>query len=175
MTQGQPAAGQDEAGVARGQGHGDAGGHEGPAPARGEHDVLARVEVGAGVTLVCVGGDGQVGIEPDERHLEHRMTLSARVPVLVEPRAGPRCLPGAPVSIARVLVWMDLEMTGLDPARHTIVEIATLVTDDDLAVVAEGPDLVVHADAEAAGGHGRRRPGDAHEARGCWRPSRPPP
>jgi oligoribonuclease len=42
---------------------------------------------------------------------------------------------------------MDLEMTGLDPARHTIVEIATLITDDDLAVVAEGPDLVVHADA----------------------------
>jgi oligoribonuclease len=40
---------------------------------------------------------------------------------------------------------MDLEMTGLDPARHTIVEIATLVTDDNLAVVAEGPDLVVHA------------------------------
>jgi oligoribonuclease len=32
---------------------------------------------------------------------------------------------------------MDLEMTGLDPARHVIVEIATLVTDDDLAVVAE--------------------------------------
>ncbi len=38
-------------------------------------------------------------------------------------------------------------MTGLDPARHTIVEIATLVTDDNLVVVAEGPDLVVHADA----------------------------
>jgi oligoribonuclease len=41
---------------------------------------------------------------------------------------------------------MDLEMTGLDPARHVIVEIATLVTDDDLAVIAEGPDLVVHAE-----------------------------
>jgi oligoribonuclease len=40
---------------------------------------------------------------------------------------------------------MDLEMTGLDPSRHTIVEIATLVTDDDLNLVAEGPDLVVHA------------------------------
>jgi oligoribonuclease len=39
---------------------------------------------------------------------------------------------------------MDLEMTGLDPARHVIVEIATIVTDDDLAGVAEGPDLVVH-------------------------------
>ena len=38
-------------------------------------------------------------------------------------------------------------MTWLDPSRHTIVEIATLVTDDDLVVVAEGPDLVVHADA----------------------------
>src|SRR5436305_12248112 len=43
-----------------------------------------------------------------------------------------------------VLVWMDLEMTGLDPARHVIVEIATLITDDDLEVVAEGPDLVVN-------------------------------
>jgi oligoribonuclease len=47
---------------------------------------------------------------------------------------------------------MDLEMTGLDPARHTIVEIATLVTDDDLQLVAEGPDLVVHASQEALAG-----------------------
>jgi len=39
---------------------------------------------------------------------------------------------------------MDLEMTGLEPARDVILEIATLITDDDLAVVAEGPDLVVH-------------------------------
>jgi oligoribonuclease len=39
---------------------------------------------------------------------------------------------------------MDLEMTGLDPARHRIVEIATIITDDELQVVAEGPDLVVH-------------------------------
>ena len=44
-----------------------------------------------------------------------------------------------------MLAWMDLEMTGLDPARHVIVEIATIVTDDDLTIVAEGPDLVVHA------------------------------
>ena len=40
---------------------------------------------------------------------------------------------------------MDLEMTGLEADRHVIVEIATLVTDDDLVVVAEGPDLVVQA------------------------------
>jgi len=39
-------------------------------------------------------------------------------------------------------------MTGLEADRHVIVEIATLVTDDNLAVVAEGPDLVVHATDE---------------------------
>lgn len=48
-----------------------------------------------------------------------------------------------------MLAWMDLEMTGLDPSRHVIVEIATLITDDDLNLVAEGPDLVVHQPAEA--------------------------
>jgi oligoribonuclease len=44
---------------------------------------------------------------------------------------------------------MDLEMTGLDPARNVIVEIATLVTDDDLEIVDEGLDLVVHQPPEA--------------------------
>jgi len=39
---------------------------------------------------------------------------------------------------------MDLEMTGLDPVKEVIVEIATLITDDQLEIVAEGPDLVVH-------------------------------
>ncbi|HEY1763152.1 MAG TPA: oligoribonuclease [Acidimicrobiales bacterium] len=43
---------------------------------------------------------------------------------------------------------MDLEMTGLEPLRHVIVEIATLVTDDHLNIVAEGPDLVIHATPE---------------------------
>ena len=39
---------------------------------------------------------------------------------------------------------MDLEMTGLDHRSEVIVEIATLITDDDLEVIAEGPDLVVY-------------------------------
>jgi oligoribonuclease len=43
---------------------------------------------------------------------------------------------------------MDLEMTGLDPERHHIVEIATLITDDNLQVIATGPDLVVSANPE---------------------------
>jgi len=57
--------------------------------------------------------------------------------------------PGHPIASAAVLAWMDLEMTGLDPDRHVIVEIATLITDDDLNVVAEGPDLVIHQPEEA--------------------------
>lgn len=42
------------------------------------------------------------------------------------------------------LVWMDLEMSGLDPERCHILEIATLITDKDLNVIAEGPELVIH-------------------------------
>lgn len=45
-----------------------------------------------------------------------------------------------------MLAWMDLEMTGLDPTNNVIVEIATLITDDELNIVAEGPDLVVSCD-----------------------------
>ena len=48
-----------------------------------------------------------------------------------------------------MLAWIDLEMTGLDPTRNTIVEIATLLTDDDLEIIAEGPDLVIHQPPEA--------------------------
>lgn len=44
------------------------------------------------------------------------------------------------------LVWMDLEMTGLDPQQDEIIEIATLVTDSDLNVIAEGPEMVLHQD-----------------------------
>ncbi|MFQ5344986.1 MAG: oligoribonuclease [Mariprofundus sp.] len=42
------------------------------------------------------------------------------------------------------LVWMDLEMTGLDPEQDTIIEIATIITDGDLNIIAEGPSLVIH-------------------------------
>jgi oligoribonuclease len=42
------------------------------------------------------------------------------------------------------LVWMDLEMTGLDPAKERIIEVAVLVTNGQLEIVAEGPCLVIH-------------------------------
>ncbi|MDU0479779.1 oligoribonuclease [Staphylococcus chromogenes] len=49
------------------------------------------------------------------------------------------------------LVWIDLEMTGLDPARHVIVEVAAIVTDANLNILGSGLDLVVHAsEAELA-------------------------
>ena len=42
------------------------------------------------------------------------------------------------------LIWIDLEMTGLDTQQDSIIEIATVVTDKDLEVVAEGPVLAIH-------------------------------
>jgi oligoribonuclease len=43
-----------------------------------------------------------------------------------------------------LIVWMDLEMSGLDPERERILELAVLITDSELELVAEGPELVVH-------------------------------
>nr|VDG62985.1 Oligoribonuclease [Streptococcus thermophilus] len=64
-----------------------------------------------------------------------------------EPSGEPTALPAKDDRI----VWIDLEMTGLDPQRHVIVEVAALVTDAELNVLEGGIDLVVHAsDAELA-------------------------
>ncbi len=87
-------------------------------------------QVCAGVAGPGVRGDHRVAVEAVERDTHPRDATR---------RAG---------SMPAVLAWIDLEMTGLDPDRHTIVEIASLVTDDELALVEEGPDLVVHATAE---------------------------
>jgi len=46
------------------------------------------------------------------------------------------------------LIWIDLEMTGLDTQQDSIIEIATVVTDGDLAIVAEGPVLAIHQPPE---------------------------
>lgn len=50
------------------------------------------------------------------------------------------------------LVWIDLEMTGLDPEHDTILEIATIVTDAELNVLAEGPSIAVHQTDEVLNG-----------------------
>jgi oligoribonuclease len=77
-----------------------------------------------------VAGEGQIRVEPAQRDLQH----------------------GPDRRINGVLVWMDLEMTGLDPTSDVIVEIATLVTDDELEIIAEGPDLVIATDSDKLAG-----------------------
>lgn len=42
------------------------------------------------------------------------------------------------------LIWIDLEMTGLSPARDVIIEIATLITNPQLEILAEGPTIAIH-------------------------------
>ena len=49
------------------------------------------------------------------------------------------------------LIWIDLEMTGLDPDNDRIIEIATIVTDAQLNTLAEGPVLAIHQDEEVLG------------------------
>lgn len=46
------------------------------------------------------------------------------------------------------LIWVDLEMTGLEPDIDTIIEIATIVTDPQLNTLAEGPVIAIHVDDE---------------------------
>ena len=56
--------------------------------------------------------------------------------------------PGAPTRAVRSdehLVWIDCEMTGLDPDRDALLEIASIVTDYDLRIVACGPELAIRA------------------------------
>ena len=70
-------------------------------------------------------------------------------------RTGPKVPVGSRVVAAALppvddrLVWLDLEMTGLDVVRHTIVEIAVLVTDAALEPLDEGVDIVVHQPPDA--------------------------
>lgn len=46
------------------------------------------------------------------------------------------------------LIWVDLEMTGLDPETHKIIEIASIVTDAQLNILAEGPVIAIHQPEE---------------------------
>ena len=66
------------------------------------------------------------------------------------------------------LIWLDLEMTGLDPDRDTIIEIATLVTDPELNILAEGPEIAIkHAEFRLQAMDDWNR--NQHQKSGLWR------
>ncbi|MCM8594532.1 oligoribonuclease [Accumulibacter sp.] len=50
------------------------------------------------------------------------------------------------------LVWIDMEMTGLDPERDRIIEVAMIITDSDLKTIVESPEWVVHQQESCLGG-----------------------
>ena len=47
------------------------------------------------------------------------------------------------------LIWIDLEMTGLDAETQVIIEIASIITDNEMNIIAEGPNIVIHYPEEA--------------------------
>ena len=57
----------------------------------------------------------------------------------------------APLDKRNNLIWIDLEMTGLDTVNDYIIEIATIITDKDLNTVAEGPVLAIHQSEDVLG------------------------
>jgi oligoribonuclease len=56
------------------------------------------------------------------------------------------------LAVGSRLIWLDLEMTGLDPDSDVILEIATVVTDEALELVAEGPNIAIHQSEEVLKG-----------------------
>ncbi len=102
--------------------------HEDSPTPRWQQRVFTCMQIDAGITFVGGCRKRQFGVETHHFYgddaFRHGKTIRPRLLV--------------------VLVWMDLEMTGLDPDKDVIVEIATVVTDDELNLIEEGPNLVIH-------------------------------
>lgn len=141
VTEREPTSGLDEASESFWQGHLDPGANEGPSAARCQRDRFGGHKVASRIERMGIGRQRHIVTEPFDGDLDH----GPRVPL------DPRSLPATDLGSGGMLAWIDLEMTGLEPTRHVIVEIASIVTDDDLTIVAEGPDLVLHVtEAELA-------------------------
>jgi len=77
-------------------------------------------------------------------------------------------LPAMEHAVEQRLVWLDLEMTGLDPDRDSILEIATIVTGPDLEELAVGPVIAIHHDEAVLKGMDPWNT-EHHTASGLWR------
>jgi len=106
--------------------------------ARFDDNIVTGRKVGGGVAGPDTGRRVEVWVEGQQLNRKHVLRVGVNTGQIHEIVAR----------VGDLLAWMDLEMTGLDPAKHVIVEIATLLTDDDLNIIAEGPDLVIHATDE---------------------------
>ena len=139
MVERQPRSRKDKPTHADRDGYSETGRHQQPL-AGAKLGVDPRRQVGSGIARTDPSRQGEalavvVPIESAQGDLDHGVEANQNgtAPAVRVARVG------------ALLVWMDLEMTGLDPAKHVIVEIATLITDDELNVIAEGPDLVIKA------------------------------
>jgi oligoribonuclease len=144
MLQRHAAAWQHEASVALGHGDCEAGGDQHPTATRDDGHVDPSQQVDPGVARGGIPRQRQFRIETNDLNSNHAIRHYGSRPADSRQLGCTRTSQLAPVAWRVVLVWMDLEMTGLDPTRDVIVEIATLITDDDLRIIAEGPDLVIH-------------------------------
>lgn len=135
VTEGESASGLDESCVPLGERQFDPSAHKTTAATGCQQGRLGSDEVTSGIGRVGVGRHHDVFAQEFDGHFDH----DARVPL------GPGSFPASVLGSEAMLAWIDLEMTGLEPDRHVIVEIASIVTDDELNIVAEGPDLVIHA------------------------------
>jgi oligoribonuclease len=70
--------------------------------------------------------------------------VAGRSKALLAERITSNVQAGARLSRKENLIWIDLEMTGLDPDQNKIIEIATVITDKELTVLGEGPVLAIH-------------------------------
>lgn len=156
MTGGQTTSGQHQAGEAERDRNGHAGRYDASTAAWREAYRFTGTQVEPGVARLRVCRKRKFGVDCHDgdfdgvatvRHVGHRRRVATCPCVWCAP--GVRARATGPGNVAAMLAWMDLEMTGLEPARHVIVEIATIITDDDLTIVAEGPDLVLHAADDA--------------------------
>jgi oligoribonuclease len=84
-------------------------------------------------------GNRSPEVEDGSPAIENGATTGKRnAPAVKEATAIERCSP------ENRLIWLDMEMTGLDPEKERIIEVAVVVTEANLVVVAEGPALVIH-------------------------------